>query len=273
MGTKIINIYLWLLPFYLLSIIFLGTIRIAFQNNLAENILIVSILMDLIIIITNKKKAANSVVFFIIIMLTLSCVVGLLNDNELSRRYITDFTNPLFFFAKIFIFAAYFDNTKFESFINYFRKVAFWGSIALLPLTYFLFRYAKASRIAIFPPMELPFSYFMSNNILFMMVSLIIIMLYGKRAQLIGAVMTFFIFIISFRKKSLVKYLIITLLCLGMLSYIFNEYKDNIAVRRFTYTFEQLEDSDNGNTAVVEIGGSRFTEVESIMKEMNGITD
>lgn len=270
---RIIRLYLYFLPFYSLVGIIISIFRTAYQENNAQVYLLIGALLDLVIVIVGRKHILNKTTSFILILLIISCITGLFNGNELSRRYLTDFTNPFFFFSKIFIFAAYWKEMNFESFINYYKKVAFYGSLVLLPLTYALFRSAGVTRLSIFPPMELPFALFMQQGGLLFLLSLIIILLYGKRAQFISAIFTFFVFIIAFKKKHLLKYILITLIGGVLINYMFVNFNDNVAVSRLIGTVEKFNESEGSIGAAEDVGGSRAVEVELILKDMTGGLD
>lgn len=269
---RIIRYYLYILPIFSLIGIILGSLRIAYATSFSEYMLLLSAIFDLFIVLTGWKKLINNkIITLVLILLLISLIVGLFN-NEMSRRFITDFTNPFFFFAKIYIFKIYWQKYDFSLYVTkYYIRAAFWGSLALLPFVYLLFSRAGATRMAIFPPMELPFSYHMQSGGLFFFVSLIIILLYGKRAQLIGAVLTFFMYIILFKKKQIVKYLVIAICGSFALWYIFENYSDNYAVSRLSSTFTQVEDNRQGG--VEGVAGSRAVEIESILREMTGAVD
>lgn len=265
---RVIRIYLYILPFYSLLGIILSAFRTAYAESYTEYVLLAAAILDLLILMTGWKKLFNSTIGLVLLFMLLSLLVGLLN-NELSRRFITDFTNPFFFFGKIFVFKLFWKNHSFHDyFLKYYIKITFWGSVILLPIVYFIFSGAGATRMSIFPPLELPFSYFMQTGGIYFFVSLIAILLYGKRAQLIGAVFTFFLYILVFKNREIIKYIIITILGIFALSLVLENYSDNYAIRRLLSTFDQVEDRRDGG-GIEGVAGSRAVEVESILREMN----
>ncbi len=148
---RYIKIYLNVLPVFSLVGIILSVFRTAYQDNYAQVFLGISAVFDLGIIVAGRKYWNRKFIVWVLVFMLMSLTMGLLNNNELSRRYITDFTNPFFFFAKTLVFIAYWNIADFEKYTKYYIKVSFWGSLALLPVTYFLFNQAGATRLAIFP--------------------------------------------------------------------------------------------------------------------------
>ncbi len=271
MKNKIIKYYLYILPIYSLIGIILSVFRTAYQENFALIFLLTGAIMDALIIFFGRKQLFNKTILFLILLLLISFIVGGLNGNELSRRYITDITNPLFFFGKIFIFKKYWSKIDFRKFIKYYIRISFWGSLLLLPLTYFLFNHAGATRLAIFPPMELPFSFYMQYNSVWLLFSLLIIIFYGKRAQLVGALVTFLIFIALFKRKQLLKYVFILLSLFFALSLLFSIFSENIAVRRLSSTIDIFQGEGGGVKGIDAVSAGRFDEFETVLKEMNGL--
>jgi len=270
---KFIKFYLYFLPFFSLLGILLSISRVAFSDSYLQAFILIGAIIDMLIVFFGRKHLANRVVLFVLFLLIVSLLVGLMQENEISRRYITDFTNPFFFFSKIYIFSAYWKKNDFKKFIVYYTKVSFLGSIVLLPITYFLFALAGATRLSIFPPMELPFSYFMKNNLIFFMISFIIILLYGKRAQLLGAIVTFLLFVFYFNKKNHGTYLLLIIVCSVGLFYGLTIFSDNLAVHRILYTLEQFTSADDNMSRVSNVASVRKLEVDSILREMNSVFD
>jgi hypothetical protein len=267
--NKFIKFYLIILPLIALLGIILSIFRIAFSIDYVQLYILFGTSLDLIIIILGRKYLSKKIILFVFYILMFSVLVGLIQGNEITRRYITDFTNPFFFFCKIYIFKAFWEVNDFKKFIRYYTKIGVIGSLILLPITYYIFSLAGASRMAIFPPMELPFSYFLqSNNVLFLLISFIIIILYGKRAQLVGAMVTLFIFKLYLSRKKLL--LNVTLITLSFFLFLLSlkYFSDNLAINRINYTIEQFQDSGTSGVA-----NTRILEVEAILSEMNSVVD
>ncbi|WP_397300223.1 hypothetical protein [Nonlabens ulvanivorans] len=203
----------------------------------------------------------------------MSVFVGLFNDVEISRRYITDVTNPLFFFCKILIFTEYWKNGDFKKYVGYYTKVGVWGSVILLPIAYFIYSSAGVNRIAIFPPLELPFASYLQGNPLILILILILILLYGKRAQLAGALMTFVAYIILFQKKKIFKYLMLGIIGIIVFTVILEQFSDNNAIRRLTYTYEQVTDAPSLLEGLSAVSAGRDDEIDSIFALMTDDVD
>jgi hypothetical protein len=265
---KIVKSYLYILPFFSLVGIILGVLRTAFQTSYIEYFLLIGALFDLLIIVFGYKVLFTKTVFLLICLLVFSLVVGLLN-NDLSRRFITDFTNPFFFFGKILVFKAYWRKQDFLKYTKYYSRVAFTGSLILLPITYFLFSSAGATRLAIFPPMELPFSYYLVNNSPLLFITMGIILLYGKRAQLVSAIFTFSIYLFFFRKDKIRVYLFILLLSIGPIIYIFSSFSGNLAIQRLNSTIDLYFEEDAGENNLNRITAGRLDEFNTITESMN----
>lgn len=263
--NKVIRYYLYLLPLLALVGIILSVLRTAYQDSYTEVFLLFTAFLDLIIILFSRKYM-NSTVVFVIILLIISFLTGLLN-NELSRRFVTDFTNPLFFFIKIYIFKNYWKTASFSKYVKYYSRISFIGSLALLPVTYYLFNKAGSTRLAIFPPMEIPFSNYMLTNLTLTFAAFLIILLYGKRAQLVSALVTFFLYIFIFRRKSFVKYLFLLIVGGVLMVQIFTIFSDNLAIRRISASVELYSDNSNENK-ISSISAGRDKELEALTENL-----
>lgn len=268
---KFVKFYLIALPFISLLGIILSTLRIAFQTSYISYILIGGAVLDAFVVFLGRKHLNNPKIFFLVVLLTISILIGLLSGNELSRRYITDFTNPFFFFSKVLIFSAYWKECDFSKFLNYYVKVAFWGSLGLLPLVYFLFRSSGVNRISIFPPLELPFAVYMQSGGVLTIISLLMILLYGKRAQLGAAVMTFIIFIFIFKRSQFIKYTILSIAMVLIGSLFISEFTDNPAVARISNTVTTLFNSDDKAESLSSVSAGRDDEIDSVLKIMDDL--
>lgn len=267
--NKFIKIYLIALPIITIISLLVGGLTSGFNNLRAvrEIFLITNFILDIFIIGFGRKYLVNKTLSIIIILLLISFIVGLLNYNDLSRRFITDFTNPFFFFAKIIIFRTYWKYNDFDRYIKYYVKIGFWCSFAILPVVYYLLRSTDATRMAMFPPMEIPFTYLMQSGGVYFILSLFIILLYGKRAQLIGAIFTFILFVFLFKKKHFFKYVIVVFFVIFINNYLFEKYSDNYAISRLNYTFQVIDESEDDMLST--ISGGRVDEIEAIIKEMD----
>jgi hypothetical protein len=265
--NRFIKYYLIFLPIFSLFGILASISRTVYQDSYVLEFLIISAILDFMIIALGFKYTLTKQITILLCLLFVSTIVGLLN-NEVSRRFVTDFTTPFFFFAKVFVFARYWDYTSFKDYIRFYTRFSFWGSLALLPVTYFIFNSTGTTRLAIFPPMELPFSNYMLSSSLMLLASFIIILLYGKRAQLFSAVITFVLYISVFRRKDLFKYIIILGIASAILIPVFIKNSDNIAIRRLTATFDSYSGKGTDKENLDRISAGRFNEFETIINQM-----
>ncbi len=255
------------MPFFSLLGILASTYRTVYQDSYVTEILILSSVLDVMIILLGFRYVMNSQIGLLLILLFFSTIVGLLS-NPLSRRFITDFTNPLFFFSKVFVFRRYWLYTDFKKYTRFYTRIATIGSLALLPVTYFLFKSGGKNRLAIFPPMELPFANYMLTSSLLLLGSFIIILLYGKRAQLFSAIIVFFSYTFFFKRSEIVKYLLIFCAAALVMIYIFANFSDNLAVARLKTTFDLYKSEGAGNSNIDQISAGRYNEFETVISQM-----
>ena len=269
MNLKFIKYYLYILPIYSLIGIILSIFRTVYSESFTLVFLFVGFIFNFLIVIVGKKYLVNKLMGPLIIFLLISLSVGFFNGNELSRRYITDFMLPFFFFSKILIFTQFWKYYNFEKFLRYYVKTAFWGSIILLPLTYYLFQSAGSTRLAIFPPMELPFSLYMQSGGLLLLISLFVILLYGKRAQLVGALGVLLVYFFYFKRKKTVKSILVLFIIIFLGVSLINIYEDNLAIRRLSYTISQFKESDNSLKGLKKISSGREEEIFLVMDKLS----
>lgn len=271
--NKIVKLYLKILPFFLLMGIIGSISRSAFGVSYVRETLIVSLVFDLSLLLTRLRFFKSKRALSLMALLLLSYLVSLANGIEIDRRYITDGLLPLVFYSKIYVFRYYWNENLFDEFLKYFVEVCFWGSFILLPITYYFFKINGAHRLAIFPPLELPFSYFIQGNWLFLLGCFVMILLYGKRAQLGGAVMTLLFFILLNKTKAIFKYLIIFVAIVLAFVLMIRTFPDNAAIHRLLYTFESFDDNDGGVKGAKKISAGRDKEIEKVIELMDWPVD
>jgi hypothetical protein len=261
--------YINSLPIFSLISIVLSTFRSTGQGSYNEIYLLTLALFDLIIVYKGRNYINKPIVFIVVIMSLFTLIIGMFNF-EFSRRFITDFTNPVFFFAKIYIFKEYWSRNDLSSYIKYYTRIAFIGSFLMLPLVYYMFTSSESTRLSIFPPLELPFSHYLINrNFIFLILSFLVMILYGKRAILVGSFMTFILYIVFINRKNFLKYVLLSMVLIVLLTQVLSFYSDNFAVKRLMYTFE-LFNSDEFDK-VDKISAGRTDEIETIVKLMEPI--
>jgi hypothetical protein len=271
--NKFINIYLKILPILGLVGIVLGALRTAYESTATVYILIFTAVIDLFIVLLGRAFINRPVIYLVGLLLLMSVFVGLLNDVELSRRYITDVSNPLFFFCKILIFKEYWKLADFSKYAKYYYRIGMIGSALLLPIAYLIYSTAGVNRIAIFPPLELPFAYLLQGKPLILLICVLLILLYGKRTQLAGALATFIVFIFLFRKNQFFKYLAISIVGVILLVVVFDEFKDNNAIRRLNYTYDQFVKSETLTDGLATASSGRDDEIASVTALMKDDMD
>jgi hypothetical protein len=271
--NKFINIYLKILPILGLVGIVLGALRTAYESTATVYILIFTAVIDLFIVLLGREFINRPVIYLVGLLLLMSVFVGLLNDNELSRRYITDVSNPLFFFCKILIFKEYWKLADFSNYTKYYYRIGMIGSALLLPIAYLVFSTAGVNRIAIFPPLELPFAYLLQGKPLVLLFCALLILLYGKRTQLAGALATFIVFIFLFRKNQFFKYLAISIVGVILLVVVFDEFKDNNAIRKLNYTYDLFMEAENLTDGLASASSGRDDEIASVIGLMKDDMD
>lgn len=271
--NKFINFYLKILPILGLVGIVFSALRTALESSITVYLLIFTALIDTTVVILGRKYLSKPVIYVVSIMLLMSVFAGLFNGVEISRRYITDVTNPLFFFCKILIFTEYWKSGDFEKYLKFYTKIGVWGSVILLPIAYFIYSSAGVNRIAIFPPLELPYASYLQGNPLMLILILILILLYGKRAQLAGAIMTFVAYIFLYQKKKIFKYLLLGLAGIIVFTVILEQFSDNNAIRRLTYTYEQVVDSPSLIEGLSAVSAGRDDEISSVFALMTNDAD
>lgn len=267
MKNKLITFYLRILPFYSLLGILFSINRTIFGGELNIYLLIFSLAFDLIIVFSSKKILFRKQLTAIFIFLSFSIIIGLINENTLSRRYITDFLNPFLFFAKIYILSVYWKNNSFNNYVKYYSKMTFIGSLFFLPIVYFLFIANGVSRLAIFPPLELTFSNYLHGNQVYMIITLLAILLYGKRSQLVGAILVYLIYFISKGKRKFGK-VFIFIMSIILFFYVIINYKDNYAIKRTLSTVENIF-KDDSQVDLNAVSAGRISEIEKVTKDLN----
>lgn len=266
--NRIVEGYLRILPYFSLIGIVLSILRTAFQMSYIEYLLLFGACLDLLIIVAGFRYLFQKPMFAVLCLMVFSLIIGLLN-NDLSRRFITDFTNPFFFFCKILIFKQYWESSNFNGYVKYYSRVAIVGSLILLPITYFLFASTGTTRLAIFPPMELPFSYYLAGNSPMIIVSLLIVVLYGKRAQLISALLTFLLYLFLVRRDKILLYIFFAVLACIPAAFLFSAFSENLAIQRLNTTIELYFEEESNDENLNRLSAGRLDEFKTITEEMD----
>ncbi len=271
--SKVIRIYVLILPFLLLLGIAGSISRTAFQLNFAREFLLILALVDFLVIIVGFKKLKNTTFLLFLAILSMSYFVGFVNENTISRRFITDGILPIFFIGKILILSSFWRENDFKKYIKYYSRVTFFGSLFFLPITYYLFNKEGVTRLAIFPPLELPFSNYMQSGGGYFIVAFLMIILYGKRAQLVGGVVTFVVFVFLIKSHQIVKYLIIGIISVTFFILLIKQLPNNVAVRRLSSTFEGLQGEGETIKQIEGVSAGRDEEIITVINLMDSPLD
>ena len=172
-----------------------------------------------------------------------------------------DFANPLIFFLKIDIMISIIKSAKYDilRYIRYFVKTVVLLCIPTLFYTLYIIYSAGRSRIAIAPPLEIPFSYCLSLLRLKESVFVFIgIVAFGQRACLIGGFFSFLFSLFYYSFASKVKAVII-ILCTVFI--IISYFGENPTIQRFLNTFktsfddiEEVNKTSAGRLEEIECG-------------------
>ncbi|MFV8413782.1 hypothetical protein [Vibrio owensii] len=269
MSHSLIRLYLILLPVFSLIAIILSTTRIVFGESFSQIYLLFLMCFELTFIALNYQRLLKSKYVLIFLFLLIpSLFVGIVN-NEISRRHITDFIIPMIFISKVVIFSDYWPKENVSNYFKYYSKVTIVFSLILIVFVYKAFASEGASRISIFPPLELTSVFYLYNNIPAFLLCILLVFLYGKRAQLISLMLVSFMVI--FRLSANAKIIVIILLSFlsfGLFNFI-SDNPENMSVRRVTYTIENLDFSSF--EAVNKLSAGRFAEVTTILNDMEPI--
>jgi hypothetical protein len=252
--------------------VLLSLSRNVFQESYLAEFLITILLLDLLLFISKPKLILNKIVVFFLMLLLGSVIIGLINENQINRRYLTDILFPLLFIYKTIFFRNFWNSNDFVDYVIRYSKITFWSSLILIPIIYILHSGMEINRISIFPPLEIAFSlYLVFNSTSFAVATLFLILFYGKRAQFVGAV-TVLMFSYFFRRskntKSL-KYFTTIIVVLVMAVLTFYLIPDNIAVKRLGQTLQNLISSDDVIINISEISSARDTEIETLTSLMS----
>ena len=227
-----------------------------------------------------KPNKYELILFFLVFC---SVFIGFINSNELSRNFITDFTNPIFFLSKIILIRRFL--TGGSNFYTYFKqkffkriiKYAIISSVLTVTLFYFLSQF-KPMYTGL-TPMSHPIfiSGLIKGSLLFQIGAIIIVFLSGKRALVLSSIFIYLIynFIIKKKYKTLI-YFFMFFIFLGLTFKITNINLFNIsAFQKYEWTInkihESIEDIDLDNPLIDLISGGRLNEINSVKAEMNPI--
>jgi hypothetical protein len=234
--------------------------------------------LDFIFLSSNYTKLKfNKIEILLIVLVLCSVIIGLLNTLSLTRRHISDLTNPLFLILKIVIFRSYiFESIPFlKKFIPLLAKQLFYvgfGSILL----FFVLSFYKSMYAGITPTVHPFFIDGMTKgNGLSQVASILIILLSGKRALLISSSIIFILYQILIKKKGkIILYIFVAFFSLSFLiSYLGLNVEGISAFEKYKWTYELYMDNKDDLNYDSEIlntlTAGRLAEIQGATKVMS----
>ncbi len=234
--------------------------------------------LDFIFLSSNYTKLKfNKIEILLIVLVLCSVIIGLLNTLSLTRRHISDLTNPLFLILKIVIFRSYiFESIPFlKKFIPLLAKQLFYvgfGSILL----FFVLSFYKSMYAGITPTVHPFFIDGMTKgNGLSQVASILIILLSGKRALLISSSVIFILYQILIKKKGkIILYIFVAFFSLSFLiSYLGLNVEGISAFEKYKWTYELYMDNKDDLNYDSEIlntlTAGRLAEIQGATKVMS----
>jgi hypothetical protein len=229
-------------------------------------------------VIMRDVKFERIEVFLIVLILFSLFRSIFFGQNEISRRIITDITNPVFFLFKIAIIRNYLpEDVGLDVFIKKGVKYLFVTSILIVSLLMVLGRYIFIYA-GFTPPVEFPFSFYLINgNIFYGIITFIVIVLSGKRSYLLASLVVLIIYFLSFNKRSRLPFIIVSgfLIVLLFISIPFFLNYENGAIGKYAFTintFRELEIDFNDEKfleSVDLISGGRLAEITNSVKNFS----
>ncbi len=232
-------------------------------------------ILDILFILNNFKKIKfNKLDFLFLLFLFFSIIIGFL-DNELSRRFISDFLLPFNFILKLVIVRNGIGENKFSENFSWFVKkyivVTFIAGAAGVAMFYLFktgdFEYLGLTPV-IYPKLILSL---INGNSLFVIICFAVAFLSGKRAILIAAIGIVVSYLIFVRRRNKWRFAVpFILLGIGAFFIPKNEsLSSSQAASKYTYTLQESKTTDL--ITLDKLTGGRFAEVESINRTMEPI--
>lgn len=276
---KILN-YLNFLKFFILinlPISIIGTF-LGIRDYTTYLILIPFTLLDLVFILSNLKKITiKKIEVFLILLLIISFAIGICNTLSISRRHLTDFTNPFFFILKIIVIRKFLSNdqTYLNQFINQFSRQLFISGFISILIFYFLSRF-KPMYAGITPTTH-PFFIIgmIKNSVPILLSSFFVVLLSGKRALLLSSLIIFIIYQIVIKKKGklIFKFALIVVFGSILFSFLGLKMEGISALEKYKWTIETIQENKENITLDSEIlnviTAGRLEEVNGATKTMN----
>lgn len=240
-------------------------------------ILYSGLFIDLFLVGVNSKNLRlKPVEQFLIFLLIFSFFYGVVNNPDGGRRYITDSLIPMMLILKVIVFRNYaigiVNQNKIIRFLKSYSMYLFVSAIITTVLFYILLPYYPM--YVGLTPILYPF---LTTNIVFfnwinLLIAVILILLSGKRAILVGTLIILFFHKIVFEKKIIKTSLIIAII-FSFFSWAitnnFDYFMQQEAFSKYNWTVELLlsDDFKLNNTDLLDlISGGRMAEIEGSLR-------
>lgn len=255
-------------------LVFIGLL-LGIRGVFILSFLLAFLLLDILVIAVNLKYIKfKEIEVTLIILLLSTIIIGVINTPELSRRHLTDFLLPFIFILKIALLRQVFNREGllmfFDSkFISRFVWWNFYASIIVIAMFYLARNFYKLY-LGLTPEIY-PFliNGLLLNNHIFIILSVLIIFLSGKRAMLLGFIVIFFID--RLRKLSnqirLIGFSLVTFFILFS-SIQFYDLNQFTAYRKYKWTIEKIIENPDNPQVLNVVSGGRFGEISAIYTTM-----
>lgn len=255
------------------------------RNVTTYFILIAWLLGDAVFIIINIKHLRfKRVEIIILILLLMSVIVGLFNYyDQFDRRVVTDFTNPLFFMLKAILLRQGFKNSeKFEDYFNvtFFKKIVTYTFVSgiVTVIMYYVLNKIKPMYAGLTPMSHPAFILgLVKGNLVYLLGSLAVIILSGKRALLISSIVILVVYRFKVNGKIISNVFLLSFaILLGVVIFNYGSNTESIAaLDKYKWTYETIRDSEikfslEDESGILDlITAGRMGEVRGALIEMH----
>lgn len=250
---------------------------LGFRETTTYIVLYSGLLIDLLLIFINIKSLRfKSIEQTLILLLIFSFFYGLTNNTGGGRRYFTDTLIPIMLILKTIVFRNFITNSysqaKIIRFLLTYSRYLFVSAVVTAGLFYILLPYYPmyvGLTPILYPFLCINIIFFNPFNLFY---AIILILLSGKRAILIGTLIIFIFHKIIFEKK-LLKTLIFSSLLVFSCSWVIKNNFDFLmkqeAFSKYNWTVELVksEDFELNNAELLDlISGGRMAEIEGSLR-------
>ncbi len=221
---------------------------LAFREITTYFILYFGLGIDILLVLINLKNfRLKPIEQFILSLLIFSFFYGLFNNPDGGRRYITDSLIPMMLVLKVAVFRSYILNEAIqEEIINFLKKYAtflFFSSFITVVFFYLLLPYYPM--YVGLTPIIYPF---LCSNIVFfngikVVFAMLLILLSGKRALIVGTLVILFFYKVIFQKK-LFKTTVLAVLAFFIFGWVIQNNMDYLtqqdAFSKYKWTYDML---------------------------------